>query len=244
MDIPRVEWAIASQPPVINSEEVHIWRIDLSDFTDAIPKNFQLLSADEQQKVRRYHFETDRNNFTIRRAALRTLLGSYLDMQPEELNFIYNNFDKPALEVETPIRFNASSSNGIGVVAIKLDARIGIDIEFLDTAFPKLVIAEKYFSSSEVRALHDLEPEMQTTAFFDCWTKKEAYVKAVGDGMSHPLPTLTILSEKPDSLLIAATSEEKRGWSVKSFIPKDGYIASVAYEGGLESIRYFQWQAA
>ena len=241
MDIPKIEWTITSQPPVINGEEVHIWRIDLSDFADAAPKFIQLLSADEQQRASQYHFEKDRNNFIIRRAMLRMLLGSYLDIQPAELNFIYNNFDMPALEVEIPIHFNSSSSNGIGIVAITLNARIGVDIEFVDAAFPTLEIAEKYFSADEVRAIRDLPPELQTAAFFDCWTKKEAYVKAVGEGMSHPLPNLAILSEKPNSFSVAATSVETKGWSVTSFIPEPQYIASLAYEGKLKTISHFHW---
>ena len=240
MDITKVEWTITSQPPNLNGEEVHVWRIDLSDIAEAMPKLSQLLSSDEQQKASRYHFEKDRNNFTIRRAVLRKVLSLYMDVTPAELHFIYNNFDKPALEADTSIRFNASSSRGIGIVAIVLDTRIGIDIEFLDASFSKLEIAEKYFSTDEVRAIGDLQSELRTAAFFDCWTKKEAYVKAVGDGMSHPLPNLAISSEKPGSFSIAATSEEEKGWTVKSFIPEENYIASVAYEGGLRTIRHFQ----
>ncbi len=243
MDIPKVEWAITSQPPVITGEDVHIWRIDLSDPSNAESAFLNLLSADERQRADKFHFEKDRSRFIVRRSMLRKLLSSYLDMPPVELNFVYNNFEKPALELEIPIRFNSSSSKGIGMVAITLTARIGIDIEFVDAAFPKLEIAEKYFSTDEVSAIRDLQPELQTAAFFDCWTKKEAYIKAVGDGMSHPLPNLVISSKKPDSFSIDATSEETKGWCVTSFIPEQNYIASLAYESGQKAVKYFHWPA-
>ena len=241
MDIPRVEWVITSRPPVITGEEVHIWRIDLSDLANVKPELFNLLSADERQRADKFHFEKDRSRFIIRRAILRMLLGEYLNAPPGELGFIYNNFDKPSLAFNTEIYFNASSSNNVGIVAIMLNARIGIDVELIDAQFPKLEIAERYFSTDEVRAIHDLQPELQTAVFFDCWTKKEAFVKAVGDGMSHPLPNMVISSEKWASFLVNATSVETEGWNVTSFIPEKNYIASLAYEGKERSALFFDW---
>lgn len=241
MDIPKIEWTITTQPPVISGDDIHIWHIDLSDLADSPPNLFQLLSTDERKRASRYHFETDRNSFVVRRAVLRMLLSFYVGQKAEGLQFTYNNFDRPSLEAKLPLCFNASSSNKVGIVAVALDTRIGIDIELVDIAFPKLEIAEKYFSAHEANAIRDLPPELQTAAFFDCWTKKEAYIKALGDGMSHPLPNLTISSDKQELFSVAATSIETKGWCITSFIPQQDYIASMAYEGRQKTVNYFRW---
>ena len=242
MNLPKADWTPPTSPTVLLSGEIHAWRIDLPDFTGAEPQLRQLLSGDELQRADKYHFEKDRSNFIIRRGVLRMILGSYLDIQPAELNFIYNDFDRPALEVDKLIHFNASSSCGMGIVATTLNARIGIDVEFADREFPSMEIAKRYFSNDEIRAIRDLPSGLQTAAFFDCWTKKEAFVKAVGEGMSHPFPNLAISSKKPNSFSIAATSDDTKGWSVMSFIPEENFIASIAYEGGQRSHRYFRWK--
>lgn len=242
MDIPKVEWAVASKPPVLSGEDVHIWRIGLCDLADASPRLNELLSEDERKRASKYHFEKDCRSFVIRRAVLRIILGLYSGEKAEDLQFTYNNFDKPELKAKLPIRFNATSSEDLGIVAIALDARIGIDVEFIDDAFPKLELAERYFSADEVRALRYLQPELQTAAFFDCWTKKEAYVKAIGEGMSHPLPELAISSDKQGQFSVNAISDGTADWCVTSFKPQQNYIASIAYEGGRRAVSHFSWQ--
>ena len=243
MELPNVEWAMPSRPPVINDGKVHVWRADLPDFADKESELFRLLSVDEQQRADKYHFEKDRLSFVIRRGMLRVILASYLDQHPAQIGFKYNNFNKPALEVNTQIFFNASSSQNVAIVAVTPEKRIGVDIEFLDEKFPKMEIAERYFSPDEVSSIRDLPRELQTAAFFECWTKKEAYVKAIGDGMSHPLPNLVISSKEPDSLSVDSLCKEARGWSITSFVPETNYIASHAYEAGQQEISYFRWPA-
>ncbi|MBK8465894.1 MAG: 4'-phosphopantetheinyl transferase superfamily protein [Chloracidobacterium sp.] len=242
MNIPKIEWAMASQPPDMSGKDVHVWRVDLCDPADVQPRLNELLSPDELKRASRYHFDKDRSSYKIRRAVLKMILGSYVREKAEDLQFTYNNFDKPKLKAKLPIRFNASSSNCVGIIAIALDTRIGIDIEFVDDTFPTLELAEKYFSADEVRALGNLQPELQTAAFFDCWTKKEAYVKAVGDGMSHPLPELVISSDEQGQFSVDAISGKAADWCFTSFIPQQNYIASLAYEGERRAESYFSWQ--
>lgn len=242
MDIPKIEWAICSQPPVISGENVHIWLTDVCDVGEAVPSLLQLLSPDERKRAEKYHFNKDRGSFVIRRAVLRMILGLYTGEKAEDLQFTYNNFDKPELKSQLPINFNSSSSNKVGIITIALDTRIGIDIEFVDNAFPKLELAEKYFSTDEVHALSDLQPALQTAAFFDCWTKKEAFVKAKGGGMSHPLPELAVSLDEQGRFSVNADSDETAGWIIESFVPQHNYIASIAYEGERRAVRYFRWQ--
>jgi len=242
MDQPEVFLNRLFSPAALNQNEVHIWLVDLSDFANTESALLKLLSTDEHQRAERYQFETDRLDYILRRGAMRLLLGSYLAVQPAKLEFIYNNYGKPALDVEAaPIYFNASSSNHIELLAIT-NVNIGVDIELVDIEFPYLEIAKRYFSTDEVREILNLQPDLQATAFFNCWTKKEAYIKAIGDGMSHPLPELAISSDEHGQFSVNAISNETTGWCISSFIPQLNYIASIAYEGEPKSVSYFRWQ--
>ncbi len=241
MHIPKVEWAVTCEPPKLKSSEVHIWRFDLSEFVNTVSEMRQILSADECARADRFHFEKDRTRFVIRRGVLRKLLSKYVSIEPADLRFAHNNFDKPALEGDERIVFNASSSQDVGIVGIAHNAKLGMDVEFVDTTFPHMEIAKRYFSDDEVRALQALPSELRTTVFFDCWTKKEAYVKAIGDGMSLTLPTLTISCEGSEVFSVTARSEEMSGWSFESFFVEENSIASIAVEGEPTELHYFKW---
>lgn len=238
MDLRDIEWINSSSPHTIGTNEIHVWRFDLSDLIDKERDLLRLLSEDEKRLAKNFHFEKDRSSFVIRRALRRMILASYSHVQPAELNFTYNKFDKPAIE---KLLFNASSSRGVGLIAITADTVVGIDVEFLDTEFPKLEIAERYFSTDEVGAVRTLPAKLQTPAFFECWTKKEAYVKATGEGMSGLLPKFSVSMETPHSFSVTAVSEDTKGWNILSFMPGENFVASVAYEGEQRQHSYFRW---
>jgi 4'-phosphopantetheinyl transferase len=242
MDVLKVEWLTPPDPPVINDEEVHVWRIDHSDFVPLYPELVSLLSADERQRLERYHFVKDRNRFAIGRGILRRILAHYSGAKPSELSFSYNSLDKPYLEGQQKrLSFNISFSKGIQLAAIASNMSVGIDVEFIDTSFPALEVAKQYFSREEITSLRDLQPDLQTAAFFDCWTKKEAYTKGVGEGLSHPLPEMTIVSGSSNSFSVSSHEVETTGWSVMSFVPAPGFVASLACEACRKTIRYFHW---
>lgn len=232
---------MSSAPPQLKGDDLHIWRVDLAHLVNAEPQLRRILSEDESQRADKYHFEKDRTSFVIRRGMLRRLLGAYVDIEPADLRFAYNKFDKPELQIDASVSFNTSSARDVCLLAFTLDAGIGIDIEYIDTEFPKMEIAERYFSANEVKALRAFDLKLQTDAFFDCWTKKEAYVKAVGEGMSRPLPHFDISVETPGSFAVTASGGNLKEWSFESFIPEENFIASIAYAGGQRSHSYFRW---
>ena len=148
------------------------------------------LAADEQARAERFHFERDREHFIVARGVLRAILGRYLNRAPERLSFCYGAHGKPALAGEAgadAIRFNVSHSHGVALYAVTRGREVGIDLERIRFDLAVLEIAERFFSRREVATLRTLPTEAQRQAFFRCWTRKEAYIKARGEGLSLPL---------------------------------------------------------
>lgn len=246
MNAPEIEWCLPSRPIAIDDKEVHIWRIDLSDFLNEKQALHSLLSPDERQRAEKYRFEKDRDRYVIRRGILRKILGSYLKRNDEQLRFTYNRNGKQFLDIETgerTISYNTSFSADIAVAAVAFKGKVGIDVEFVDHEFPKFDVADRYFSVDEVSAIRSLPADLQTAAFFNCWTLKEAYVKALGEGLSRQMPKLKISTDIEDSKTIQISADPKvtKGWFISSFIPKPSYIAAVAYEGMPKTVRYLKW---
>jgi 4'-phosphopantetheinyl transferase len=186
-----------------------------------------LLAPEELERATRFHFERDRNRFIVARARLREILSSDLNQAPEKIEFFYNAFGKPALR-DSPIRFNVSHSAAFAAYAIAQDRQTGIDIEQIRADFAEEHIAESFFSPREVEMLRALPLESQTEAFFHCWTRKEAYVKARGAGLSIPLDSFDVEFRpgRPPAFLRGA-----EGWSVREFPAPQGYAGAVVAAG-------------
>jgi len=192
------------------------------------------LSEGETARMLRFHFEKDRKNFLLYRSMLRILLASYLGSPPAELCFAYSAHGKPTLAISSgTLEFNLSHSNGHFLVAITLGRKVGVDIEFLKRDLDVLEIAQRFFSSAEKRAIENLSDEFRHDAFFSCWTRKEAFVKARGEGLSCPLDSFDV-SVMPDeefvSLATRPDNSEADGWMLRSLNCFPGYKAAVAVE--------------
>ncbi len=149
-----------------------------------------LLTGDERERAGRFHFQRDSSAFAISRGLLRTLAGRYLDAPPERLRFDYTPYGKPYLAGQfagSPLRFNLSHAHELVLYAFTSGAEVGVDVEYLRPELAGAEIAERFFSPREVEALLTLPVEGRTEAFFRCWTRKEAFIKAVGQGLSFPL---------------------------------------------------------
>jgi 4'-phosphopantetheinyl transferase len=215
---------------VLGSDEVHVWRASL----DQNPPRIDTLAADERARAARFYFEKDRAQFTAARGALRAILGCYLDRAPETLAFSYGPFGKPALADEPAIHFSVSHSHGVALYAVTRKCEIGIDLERIrfDLAFAE--IAERYFSRAEAAMLRTLPLAVQRDAFFRCWTRKEAYVKARGEGLSLPL----------DQFDLSSASGEPQGWSLQDLVPAPDYVAALAVAAQGCSLACWQWPDA
>jgi 4'-phosphopantetheinyl transferase len=185
------------------------------------------LSDDELQRAGRFRFQRDRQRYILRRGRLRQLLSQYLGGAPAALVFDQNSFGKPSLR-GSELRFNISHSHGLALFAVADGIEIGCDIERHDPQFAAEQIPERFFAADEVRTLRALPPARQTDAFFRCWTRKEAYIKARGRGLSIPLDSFEV-SLAPDGP--AALLRGCDGWTVQSFEPVSGYEAAVVAQG-------------
>lgn len=225
---------VASEPRTLHRNEVHIWHGTFSPthLEELTPLN--LLSEDETARMSRFRFEKDQKNFLLCRSMLRILLASYLGDPPAELRFAYSAHGKPTLAISSgSLEFNLSHSNGNFLVAITLARKVGVDIEFLKRDLDVLDIARRFFSSAEKRAIEDLPDELRQDAFFSCWTRKEAFIKARGEGLSCPLDSFDV-SVMPDeesvNLATRPDSSEADRWTLRSLKCFPGYRAAVAVE--------------
>jgi 4'-phosphopantetheinyl transferase len=203
---------------------------------DAVGAEFvPLLSGEEKARMLRFHFAHDQSAFAFARGMLRTLLGSYLRVSPELVSFQISELGKPSLSgqwVQSSLHFNLSHTAGAVVVALCLDRKIGADIERIRQDFDVEDIAEKFFSPSEQQALRSFAPgQSRVEAFFRCWTRKEAWLKARGSGLSFPLTDFDVsISAEPREILLVTRPDpdEARRWRILDEGAPSGYASAVA----------------
>ncbi|HMJ25431.1 MAG TPA: 4'-phosphopantetheinyl transferase superfamily protein, partial [Pyrinomonadaceae bacterium] len=168
------------------ADQIHVWRVALNQNPERISELIEVLSADECARADRFHFQKDRNQFIESRAALRLLLSQYLNVPPTGMTFSLAAHGKPGLS-NTDLRFNLSRRDGLALIAFTEGREIGIDVELVRPDLDLFEIAEVSFSDSELSTLRSLPENLQAEGFYNCWTRKEAFVKAVGEGLSFPL---------------------------------------------------------
>ncbi len=233
---------------MLRSDEIHVWRASLDQSESYVHRLQQTLVPEELRRAKRYYFDRDRMRFIISRGLLRTLLGCYLKTEPREVHFCYGPCGKPELAGQTgrdALSFNVSHSNGLSLMAITHGREVGVDIEHIRSDMPYESIAERFFSPRENAMLHSLPNNIKLTAFFNCWTRKEAYIKARGDGLSMPLDQfdVSLVPGEPASLLsIKDSIEETSRWSLQELHPGHGYVAALAVEGHSWDLKCWQWQ--
>ncbi len=230
------EWQPAARPPQLAAEDVHVWRIVLECGDAALARLDASLADDERRRAERFHFEKDRRHFIAGRGALRTLLAGYLHQRPDQVRFAYTNYGKPLLADDTipPLRFNLSHAHGLGLLAVTLGREIGVDVERIRDDLDREPLAERFFSPREVADLKALPPELRREAFYQCWTRKEAYIKAVGKGLSLPLDRFDVSLRPGEPAALLATLDhphEARRWSMRSSAPGEGFVGARVVQG-------------
>jgi 4'-phosphopantetheinyl transferase len=223
--------------------EVHVWSALLNPASAEIARFSETLSQDEKERANRFRFEKNRNEFIISRGSLRVLLGSYLGIPAHELSFAYSRYGKPYLADSDHIsrmEFNLSHSEGMVVLAFTRGRKVGVDIESVERNFDFEEIAERFFSLAEQQMLRNIPAEQRGTAFFRCWTRKEAYIKALGNGLSHPLFEFDVsIAPKQISALLATRPDpsEADKWLIRDLPVAAGYVAALAVEADHASKR-------
>ncbi len=218
-------------------DEVQLWRLDLESLRADEARWKEVLSPDETSRASRFHFAVDRQRFVASRAFLRTILGGYLTTDAKDLTFAYSKRDKPHLGpayADRGITFNLSHSGGIALYAFARRRELGIDVEQVRRDFDVEAIARRFFSAHEQKQLADLPATEKIEAFFRCWTRKEAYLKATGDGLSLPLTQFDVsLAEGNSDALVTTRPDiaEAKRWLLREVPAGTGYIAALCVRG-------------
>jgi 4'-phosphopantetheinyl transferase len=235
MDIAHAGFRIDG-PVKLAADEVHLWRVDLEATASDEAQWSAILSDDERARAARFHFQIHRQYFTAGRALLRNILAAYLAAEPKELAFSYSTKSKPALAGAHANRlaFNVSHSGDVALIAVTRNRQIGVDVELIRHDFDTAAIATRFFSDAEQGQLAALPPEQRHEAFFRCWTRKEAYIKATGEGLSLPLRQFDVSIEPRSQNALLATrpdASESKGWSLRDIVVKPGYAGAVCVSG-------------
>ena len=241
------QWSFPPETIILGSDEVHVWRVSLVEPPSQIESFLHTLAADEQTRAERFYFQRDRERFIIAHGVLRAVLGLYLNRAPECLSFCYRSHGKPALTRESgedAIRFNMSHSHGVALYAVARGREVGIDLEFIRRDLEVEQIAERFFSRREIATLRALPIDLRKYAFFLCWTRKEAYIKARGEGLSSPLDQFDVSLIPGEPAALQSTrpdSAEALRWSLQELTLASGYVAALAVEGRGCSLSCWQW---
>ncbi len=243
----RLQWSPPPEGVSLASGRVHVWRASLDVPAARVQSLKRTLAGEELRRAKRYHFQKDRDRFVVGRGLLRAILSEYLRTEAGQLRFRYNAHGKPELLDSHGLRFNVSHSDGLALYAISRDREIGIDLERIRPELAGQEIAERFFSPREVVSLRALPEGMRADAFFACWTRKEAYLKAKGRGIVLGLDQfdVSLTPGEPAALLrVIGHPEEAARWSLQELRPATGYIAAVAVEGHGWELRCWQWMEA
>jgi len=230
-------WLAAPEDLALAGDEVHVWRVPLDWPQDYVTHFRDLLTPDELSRAERYYHEEDRRRFLIARGMLRTILGRYLRLDPDQLRFTYGNRGKPALTsvfARETLSFNLSHALGLLLVAVTRNRRVGVDVEEIRLLPDLEQLAERFFAVPEKQALQALPPDERREAFFKLWTCKEAFAKARGDGLWLPLDRFHIApvaGGSPPELHIPGDPGEAARWTLREIKPAPGYLATLAVEG-------------
>jgi 4'-phosphopantetheinyl transferase len=236
-----VSWPPPDLPP-LKDDEVHVWLLSLEVLPHEVGRLAKLMTEDELEKAGRFHFQTDRDHFIAARGMLRSLLGKYLKMDPEKLTFYYGLYGKPMLAKRTNpymVRFNISHSHGLALYVVA-KREVGVDLEFIHEDYSFGGIVEQFFSQQEMAELNSCPEHLRVNLFFQLWTRKEAYLKAQGLGLSGDL-------KQPEFFSVIRSAREFRSsqakspWALMDLAVPPGYAAAVAVKG--HNLRFKYWQS-
>ena len=235
----RTERDLLDSLPPLAGGVIHVWSLRL-DGSLTVDESRALLSAEEVERASRFVTGELRRRFIIGRAALRRLLSVYTHAAPGTLAFELGPHGKPSLRDAGRLQFNMSHSGELAVAAVATDP-VGIDVEELREVRGAAAIAARFFSEAEQTQYNALAPEDRTRAFFRCWTRKEAFIKATGEGLSRPLASfdVTLRADEPPRLTrIEGIAGSPADWTLHSFEPAAGFECALAIRRRGAAIRH------
>ena len=234
----------------VANNKVHVWHASLEQPSEVVQKLESFLSEEERQRAERFRYQEHQQAFVVSRGILRNLLNRYTGIQPEQIQFKYNVTGKPFLagmESGTDLSFNLSHSGLLVLYAFCWGRQVGIDVECIRPMEEMDQVAEMNLSHREYRAYKRVSEQDRLKAFYNCWSRKEAFVKAIGDGMSLPMREIEVSLEahRPAQLLsIQGSLEQANLWTMHDLKTWDGYAAALVVEGRDHTISHKQWTYA
>lgn len=237
-------------PLELSENEVQLWRAGLDTLRSEESRYREVLSAEEASRAERFRFDVDRFRYTASRALLRMILAGYLRTDPKEVTFSYSSKDKPLLSgafSESDIHFNISHSGEVTLLAFARGLKVGVDVEFARRESDLEAIARRFFSAQEQQQLSALPTEERLDAFFRCWTRKEAYIKATGDGLSLPLHQfdVSIAAGSGDALIATRPDADEAGrWLLRDVPAGFGYAAALCVSGRNWRLKHWESDTA
>jgi len=241
VDVPpwRRVFNLGELPPTtlaLGRDEIHVWRASLN--LDAVRTRHltNTLSPDERVRADHFHSQTDRDRFIAAHGLLRTILSRCLGIAPARLRFSKDTHEKPRLAETSDtlaLRFNMSHSHGVALVAVAEGREVGVDIERRRPDVDILEIARRFFSPDEFHTLRSLPDAARKQMFFQAWVRKEAFLKAIGKGLSGGLnqPDAAFMSERPWNVIAAQSGDELVDWTLRDLSAGSEYAAALAVEG-------------
>ena len=227
----------------LESHHVDVWRIFLDLSADSVELKESTLSANERERASRFHFPKDSDRFIAAHGSLREILARYLHRKPAQLTFSVDQQGKPAL-VDSKLEFNLSHSSDFALLAVTRERNIGVDVERIRTDMELENIAIHNFSKIEISELMALPLEQRIAGFFNCWTRKEAYIKAHGLGLSLPLDSfdVSLIPDQPANLRATRPNpQEAVRWTMRSLDVAPNYAGALAVEGLGLVFRLWDW---
>lgn len=226
-------WQKPAQHPALPDQAIHIWRVPLQQPPATLAHFKKQLIETENQRAGRFYFARDQRRYIVARGTLRLLLSRYLAQPTASLPIDYTKYNKPYL-VGSNLNFNVTHSGELALIGFVWHREIGVDIEYTGRIIEDAAaIAQRFFSANENAIFQQLPQHQQQTAFYNCWTRKEAYIKAIGEGLSHPLDTFDVTlrpGEPAQFLSIDNNPTLTAQWSLTTLHPGRDYIAALAIQ--------------
>lgn len=248
-----MHWEEPRQAPTLVEDEVHVWRAALDVGPEALARALSYLSPDERRRAGRFRFRVHRDRFVAAQGVLRAVLGAYLDLPAAEVPLGARPGGKPVLQrAGAPrLEFNLTHSGDRLLIAVARGRSVGVDLERMRRGMPIDRLASRFFTPREAEALRSVPTPVRPAAFFACWTRKEAYLKAAG-GLERGLPAALkgfVVSADPPAapartaMRVSGTAGEDDRWSLIDLEVGTGYAGALAVEGRAR-LRLFQWIAS
>jgi 4'-phosphopantetheinyl transferase len=222
----------------LSDSRIEVWCVETATAASVIRQLETVLSAEETERAARFQFERHRNAFVVSRGALRVLLSRYTRGSVADIVFAYGSKGKPFLP-DSGVDFNVSHTEGVALLAFAQDCALGVDVEHMRPVDDMMQIAKRFFSRGEAEELAALPEEQRETAFFRCWTRKEAYIKAVGDGLSMPLSAFRVSFKEGDPVRwinVGNETSAQSDWTLYNLDVPSAYAAAIAHRGEYKKV--------